>query len=122
MVGFLGKGTVRHMKARTSYQAASRPAPKPTGRTLPPPTREQVAALAYAIWQDRGSPPGSDLDIWLEAERLLQGKAVRRPSTADDIPADPANPGHDPAVEGDAADDLLDAIVTPPQQRSATSL
>jgi hypothetical protein len=32
---------------------------------------EAIALLAYAIWQDRGCPPGTDVDDWLEAERQL---------------------------------------------------
>jgi hypothetical protein len=32
---------------------------------------EDIARLAYAIWQDRGCPHGSDVEDWLEAERQL---------------------------------------------------
>ncbi len=67
---------------------------------LRPVTREQIAALAHAIWHDRGCPEGSDLDIWLEAERQLKnelGEMVER----DGIPAQPAvagDPDADPAL------------------------
>lgn len=85
-----------------------------------PPTQEQIAALAHAIWMDRGCPEGTDVDNWLEAERQLRG-AVRRPLAADDLPAsdealDPAR-----AVEG-RIERALDRVVSPPQQRSPTSL
>lgn len=64
--------------------------------STPPPTQDQVAALAHAIWLDRGQPAGRDLDNWLEAERQLKGD-VRRPLAADDIPAD------DKALEPESA-------------------
>lgn len=35
------------------------------------PTHDEIAERAYRIWQDRGSPEGSDIEIWLEAERQL---------------------------------------------------
>jgi hypothetical protein len=85
-----------------------------------PPTTEQIAALAHAIWIDRGRPEGRDMDHWLEAERQLRGE-VRKPLAADDLPAtnDVANP--DRAVTG-RIERELDRVVTPPQQRSPTSL
>ena len=97
---------------------------KNSAPALPPPTREQIAALAYAIWQDRGCPVGNDLDIWLEAERQLKhGTASRRPLAADDIPADPGNTNRDPAVDGGEVESELDRVVgTQPTRRSSTSL
>jgi Protein of unknown function (DUF2934) len=38
--------------------------------------QEAIARLAYAIWQDRGCPPGTDVEDWLEAERQLSKKYV----------------------------------------------
>jgi hypothetical protein len=32
---------------------------------------QAIALLAYAIWQDRGCPPGTDVEDWLEAEQQL---------------------------------------------------
>jgi hypothetical protein len=65
----------------------------------PPPTHEQIAALAHELWQERGCPEGSDIDIWLEAERQLNG-FPNMETEADPIPADPANPlpESDPAL------------------------
>ena len=34
--------------------------------------REQVAALAYELWESRGRPEGTDLEDWFRAERRLQ--------------------------------------------------
>jgi len=65
--------------------------------------------LAHEIWRERGSPAGSDIDIWLEAERQLRGgSAVRSSSERDPIPADPdhVDPDSDPAVNSTTDDDF----------------
>lgn len=36
------------------------------------PTRDQIAALAYALWQERGGPDGSPEEDWLNAEQELR--------------------------------------------------
>lgn len=99
--------------------------PRTRSAKLRPVTREQIAALAHAIWKDRGCPQGSDLDIWLEAERQLKDGAIRRPVAADEIPADPARAGDldaDPALRP-RIEHALDEL--PPRgdaKRSPTSL
>jgi hypothetical protein len=35
-------------------------------------TREQIAALAHALWRERGCPDGSPEDDWFQAERRLE--------------------------------------------------
>jgi len=42
-------------------------------RPMLPASREQIAALAHALWIDRGRPEGRDLEHWFEAERQLRG-------------------------------------------------
>ena len=37
-----------------------------------PITQEEIARLAYELFERRGKTPGDDLQDWLEAERLLQ--------------------------------------------------
>jgi hypothetical protein len=37
---------------------------------------EAIARMAYAIWQDRGCPPGTDVEDWLEAEQQLSRRRV----------------------------------------------
>jgi hypothetical protein len=37
------------------------------------PTTEQIAALAYDLWIERGSPNGSHEEDWFHAERQLRG-------------------------------------------------
>jgi hypothetical protein len=90
-------------------------------RAVPPATREQIAALAHEIWRERGCPAGSDVDIWLEAERQLNGGAPPRNLEVDPIPADPGNPDVDPAIEPEE-DAELDDIATRSPRRSPTSL
>lgn len=95
--------------------------PPETPSTQPqPPTQEQIAALAHAIWIDRGRPEGRDLDNWLEAERQLRGE-VRKPVAADDIPATNDALDPDSAVEGKVEREL-DRVTGQPSQRSSTSL
>jgi hypothetical protein len=94
--------------------------------TPPPPSREQIAALAHAIWEDRGRPEGSDLDNWLEAERQLKGE-VRQPLAADDLPADDRALKSDAKIDPDEAlkgsiEKQLDRVVPPSGPRSPTSL
>jgi hypothetical protein len=53
--------------------SAPSPAPEGDGRIGPPGAgREQVAALAYELWESRGGPEGTDLEDWFRAERRLQ--------------------------------------------------
>jgi hypothetical protein len=35
------------------------------------PTHEGIAALAYALWQERGCPEGTQEEHWLRAEKEL---------------------------------------------------
>jgi hypothetical protein len=36
------------------------------------PLRQNIERLAYALWQERGSPYGSAEEDWIEAERRLR--------------------------------------------------
>jgi hypothetical protein len=95
--------------------------PVPSGATPPrPPTREQVQALAHAIWTDRGCPEGCDVEIWLEAERQLCAQAgVAVPEKKIATPGESVDPDRSEAARIDRE---LDRIVSPPEQRSPTSL
>jgi hypothetical protein len=86
----------------------------------PPPTHEQIEALAHAIWIDRGCPEGRELDNWLEAERQLKGD-VRTPLAADDIPADAKAIDPEASLEGpiEREFDRMNPVAKP---RSPTSL
>lgn len=77
------------------------------GAAPKPATQEQIAALAHELWQERGAPAGSDVDIWLEAERQLNGAPPQR-TERDPIPADPdrADADSDPAINPELDDEL----------------
>ena len=78
-----------------------------------PPTNEQVAALAYAIWLDRGRPEGRDMEHWLEAERQLRG--IVEPLVDEDR--------LDPDIARAARIEReMDRVVGAPPPRSPTSL
>jgi len=38
-----------------------------------PPTQQEISQRAESLWRERGCPAGSDLEIWLEAERQTIG-------------------------------------------------
>lgn len=107
------------MKAKKSPRSTA-PAGTPEISAPPPPTREQVQALAHAIWIDRGCPQGCDVEIWLEAERQLgaESKANLRSS---DISVQDESVDLDRS-EAARVDNELERIVSPPAPRSPTSL
>lgn len=82
---------------------------------------EQIAALAEELWRERGCPEGSDVDIWLEAERQLRGEPPRR-HERDPIPADPdrADADSDPALMPEADREIND-VGGPGESRSPTA-
>jgi hypothetical protein len=53
----------------------SPPQPGPSGADGDPEvTQEDIARLAYALWEQRGGQGGSPEDDWYRAERQLQGR------------------------------------------------
>ena len=44
---------------------------KQVGRNESSPAHEEIAALAYSLWEARGCPEGSPEEDWLNAERAL---------------------------------------------------
>ncbi|MFH1023673.1 MAG: DUF2934 domain-containing protein [Planctomycetota bacterium] len=51
-------------------------APRP-GLTIPAPcSHDDIARLAYLLWEKEGRPKGTDLHYWLKAERILKEKRV----------------------------------------------
>jgi hypothetical protein len=102
------------MKAKKISRTTS--APATTVLKTPPPTREQIEALAQAIWTDRGCPTGCDVEIWLEAERQLCGQTGVVPPGVVTESVDPER------SEAGRVDRELERIVRPPEQRSPTAL
>jgi len=108
------------MKAKKTLSSAEPSNPETFTSTPPPATREQIQALAHAIWIDRGCPQGCDVEIWLEAERQL-GAEGRESSASEHLSVQ----GESMDLErGDAAriDNEMERIVGTPGARSPTSL
>lgn len=49
----------------------SRKAEKPRQQSNHQPSDEEIAKLAYSIWEQRGHADGRDFDDWLNAEQEL---------------------------------------------------
>jgi hypothetical protein len=52
--------------------AKNHPKPSVSSRPADEPTNEEVAALAYSIWEQEGRPEGRDLEHWRAAEAQLR--------------------------------------------------
>ncbi len=46
--------------------------------TPQPPTEDDIAALAYELWVERGCPIGSPDEDWLRAEETIRNRRVKR--------------------------------------------
>jgi len=57
--------------------------------------REEIAALAYSLWQARGCPEGSPEDDWFNAE-LAEGTAKRKHSKVESTRVSTARQRHWP--------------------------
>ena len=51
------------------------------------PSHADIAAQAYALWQQDGCRPGRDLEHWLRAEALLKRDSVAAPPSL--LPTNP---------------------------------
>lgn len=52
--------------------ASGRPAAAPSSAS-----REEIARVAYQLYEQRGRTPGHDREDWLEAERIVRARAAR---------------------------------------------
>ena len=59
-------------KAKKSKNAKSHLKSNPNPSSAAAPTDEQIAALAYSIWEQEGRPEGRDLEHWRAAEAQLR--------------------------------------------------
>ena len=50
-------------------------APEAPTRSSGNPAHEEIAALAYSLWQARGCPEGTPDEDWFNAEKALKTKA-----------------------------------------------
>ena len=49
-------------------------------------SREQIALMAYEVWNKAGRPQGRDWEFWFEAERQLRETAKQAPVTPESEP------------------------------------
>lgn len=61
-----------------------------TTDTRPQITHEQISRRAQELWEKYGRPSGRDEEIWLEAERSLQGPAA--PTAAPEVSSSTGGP------------------------------
>ena len=58
------------LQSEESRQSASRP--EMESSSAPAPSHEEIARLAYSLWESRGDAPGSAEEDWFRAERELR--------------------------------------------------
>jgi hypothetical protein len=58
----------------------------PESTRAPAPSQDQIAALAYGLWQQRGCPDGSPELDWLTAEAELMAELNGRAGSSDVAP------------------------------------
>jgi hypothetical protein len=61
-------------KATASRPAAQRHRKSPPSAVEPEPNTEDIARLAYSLWESRGRPIGSPEEDWFLAEQQLNHK------------------------------------------------
>ena len=70
---------MKHRKGETTVpEQATKPAPAsqtPVPSIESHPLQEEIAALAYSLWQARGCPEGVPEEDWFNAEKVLKAKA-----------------------------------------------
>lgn len=69
--------------------------------------QDEVAQVAYELYEKRGGTHGCDFDDWVEAEKIVKarhakGKAVSAPAGGAKKPAGPAKKGAASARHGSA--------------------
>ena len=84
------------------------------------PTHQEVSETARALWEHRGRPEGQDTDIWLEAERKLQG-GIHVSESDDENFADRDQPLNNDGENSGEIEERLRSFGAP-GDRSATSL
>jgi hypothetical protein len=62
---------------RDAEAAQTEPVTKNSPPSSATPVPDDIARLAYALWQERGCPDGSAERDWLEAEQELRESSMR---------------------------------------------
>lgn len=78
------------MKKTTSKKNEEQPREELNGGMAARPLHERIAERAYQLYQNRGQSHGSDLDDWLEAERIVLSEHTSS-AAAPDLKSKPAS-------------------------------
>ena len=62
-------------RGKPAKPRAANPNPARAERSAAEPAREEIAALAYSYWEERGGRGGSPQEDWDRAERALRERA-----------------------------------------------
>lgn len=92
--------------------------------SLTQPTHDEIAQLAYVLWQNRGCPADQDTELWLEAEQQLNQRASNSPFPQGDdfaTPAEAGAPDEHSAGHQPPAAAVRDAITTALMKKDARS-
>lgn len=95
--------------------------PKPSTSSVV--SEDEIARRARHLWDERGRPSGSDVQIWLEAERQLRQERTLTPPVGvatKKSPRVPRNPASKDIDQEEVAERLAD--YGEPPRRSATSV
>jgi Protein of unknown function (DUF2934) len=63
---------------QASPAPASAPAAKPSSAWNP--TQQEIALVAYELYERRGRVQGHDREDWLQAERIVRARAAQKAS------------------------------------------
>ena len=67
------KKTTGEPAAATKPKAGAKP-------DMPPPSHDQIARVAYQLWEEAGRPHGQSDEFWQRAERQLRGLGPQQPA------------------------------------------
>ncbi len=71
------------------------------------PTENEIAAVAYQLWLDRGCPHGSDPDDWFAAEAMLKNALVMK---GEELPRRPPVPSFDARTQSEMLDEFASEV------------
>jgi len=92
--------------------------------TVLPPSHKEIATRAEMLWREKGCPHSCDDELWLEAERQLYQRSIRRRDGRNEValanPLSRSNPDSD-NVMGNVIEEL-NGLYPRPTGKTTTSL
>jgi hypothetical protein len=65
----------RHNPVKNVKNAKNKRSLNSSGPGVRPPTKAEIAALAYSIWEREGCPEGCDMEHWQKAELEIRQRS-----------------------------------------------